>query len=101
MSTQAHDEDLFAGTGFGRAALKKLGTVPENFRLYKAEWLGKRPEDWKDMRVSGRVFRPSKGGALSIPVPNTIQTVIVTRQEIASARNEAVTTHSPQVASQA
>ena len=53
------------------------------------------------MRVSGRVFRPSKGGALNIPVPNTIQTVIVTRQEIASARNEAVTTHSPQVASQA
>lgn len=76
------ETDLFAETTFGRAALKKLAPLPENFRLYCAEWLGKKPEDWKEMRVTGRVFRASKGGSLDIPVPGTIQSVIVTRDEM-------------------
>ncbi|TXI24250.1 MAG: hypothetical protein E6Q67_03250 [Roseateles sp.] len=58
------ETDLFAGTTFGRAALKKMAPLPENFRLYCAEWLGEKPEDWKEMRVTGRVFRASKGGKL-------------------------------------
>lgn len=80
-----NEEDLFASTSFGKAALKKLGAVPENFRLYSAGWLGKKPEDWKEMRVAGRVFRASKDGKLGIPVPSTIRSVIVTRDEIRSA----------------
>lgn len=81
----SNDEDLFESTSFGKAALKKLGTVPENFRLYSAGWLGKKPEDWKEMRVQGRVFRASRDGRLDIPVPRTIRSVIVTRDEMRSA----------------
>jgi hypothetical protein len=91
MSTSAIQADLFGNTRFGKAALKKLGAVPENFRLYRSEWLGKRPEGWKEMRVTGRVFRASKDGALDIPVPHTIRTVIVTREEIALAGQGAET----------
>ena len=80
------DEDLFASTSFGKAALKKLGAVPENFRLYSAGWLGKKPEDRKEMRVKGRVFRASKDGKLDIPVPRTIRSVIVTRDEMRAAK---------------
>lgn len=79
------DEDIFASTSFGKAALKKLGPVPENFRLYSAGWLGKKPEDWKKMRVTGRVFRASKNGKLDIPVPGTIRSVTVTRDEMQAA----------------
>ncbi|MDL5034278.1 hypothetical protein QRD43_20420 [Pelomonas sp. APW6] len=76
------ETDLFAETSFGRAALKKLAPVPENFRLYSAEWLGKKPEEWNEMRVTGRVFRASRSGCLDIPVAGTIQSVIVTRDEM-------------------
>lgn len=75
-------DDPFASTSYGKAALKKLGKVPENFRLYSAGWLGKAREDWHSMRVKGRVFRASKDGKLDIPVPGTIQSVIVTREEM-------------------
>lgn len=81
----SQDEDIFASTSFGKAALKKLGAVPENFRLYSAGWLGKKPEDWKEMRVNGRVFRASKSGKMDIPVPGTIQSVIVTLDEMRAA----------------
>lgn len=83
------DEDIFANTGFGKAALKKMGTVPENFRLYFAGWIGAKPKDWTHMRVSGRVFRAvTKGpraGRFDIPVPGTIVSVIVSREEILAA----------------
>lgn len=75
-------EDLFASTSYGKAALKKLGPVPENFRLYYAGWICERPEDWISMRVKGRVFRASRSGELDIPVPGTIRSVIVTRDEM-------------------
>jgi hypothetical protein len=74
--------DLFTDTGFGRAALKKLGPVPSNFRLYRAEWLGKNLQEATEMRVTGREFRASRSGALNVPVPRTIRTVVVTREEI-------------------
>lgn len=76
------NKDLFADTNYGRAALRKLGPQPPNFRLYRSEWLGKEPKDWHEMRVTGRVFRPSKNGKLDIPVPGTIRSVIVTREEM-------------------
>jgi hypothetical protein len=41
--------DTFAEQSFGKVALRMLGAVPENFRLYEAGWLGKRPEDFRVM----------------------------------------------------
>lgn len=74
--------DLFAEANFGKAAWRKLGNVPENFRLYRAAWLGKRPKDWKETRVTGREFMAGKHGDLDIPVPNTIRSAVVTREEM-------------------
>ena len=78
--------DLFAEQPFGKAALKKIAPVPDNFRLYAAGWLGKRPEDFKEMEVTGAEFRVAKSGSskgkLSILVPCTKRTVRVTRLEM-------------------
>lgn len=76
------DEDPFASTRFGKAALNKLGPLPENFRLYRAEWLGKNLQEATEMRVTGREFRASKSGALDIPIPRTIRSVVVTKAEM-------------------
>lgn len=76
------DEDIMAATSYGKAALRKLGDVPENFRIYFAGWLGKTPADWNEMRVKGRVFRTGRDGKLNIPVPGTIRSVVVTREEM-------------------
>lgn len=54
--------DIFAQHPFGKAALKKMGAVPENFRLYCAGWIGENPEEWKCMDVTGAEFRrPLRG----------------------------------------
>lgn len=54
--------DIFAQHPFGKAALKKMGAVPENFRLYCAGWIGENPEEWKCMDVTGAEFRrPTRG----------------------------------------
>lgn len=82
------NKDLFADTNYGKAALRKLRPLPANFRLYRSEWLGKEPKDWQEMRVTGRVFRPSKNGKLDIPVPGTIRSVIVTRDEMRAEGQE-------------
>lgn len=84
----SHEEDLFASTSYGKAALKKLGDVPQNFRLYSAGWIGKKPADWNEMRVTGRVFRASRSGKLDIPVPGTIQSVIVSKDEMRAAAQD-------------
>jgi len=80
------DKDLFADTSFGKAALKKLGPVPENFRLYSAGWLGAKPEDWDTMKVTGAEFRVAKrgknAGKLSVMIPGTCRTVYVTKEEM-------------------
>ncbi|MFK4705893.1 hypothetical protein ABIC83_002732 [Roseateles asaccharophilus] len=79
------NEDIFATTSYGKAALKKLGPVPANFRLYSAGWRGKKPSDWKEMEVKGREFRAAKGSTkLDIPVPGTIRSVIVSKEEMAA-----------------
>lgn len=84
--------DTFAQTGFGKAALCKMGEVPENFRLYEAGWLGERPEEFSVMEVKGAEFRAAKRGPnkgkLSIIVPGTRRTVYVSREEILAAEQQ-------------
>jgi len=78
--------DLFGQQPYGRAALKKIGTVPENFRLYCAGWIGTPLEKADTMKVEGAEFRVAKKGInvgkLSIMVPGTKRTVYVSRAEI-------------------
>jgi len=78
-------EDIFAQQAFGKAAIKKLGAVPENFRLYRAGWMGKHPH-YDAMEVAGAEFRVAKRGSnagkLSIKISGTDRVVQVTREEI-------------------
>jgi hypothetical protein len=84
--------DIFAEQSYGKAALKKLAPVPENFRLYAAGWLGKKPEDWKTMKVTGAEFRAAKtgknAGKLSILVKGSGRSVIVTKDEMCAFEKE-------------
>lgn len=84
-----YDSGCFADTQYGQLALEKLAPVPENFRLFEAGWLGKRPEDWRVMCVKGAEFRVAKTGprkgTLSIMVKGTERSVCLTREEIAAA----------------
>jgi hypothetical protein len=83
------DIDIFKQHNTGRAALKKLGDVPENFRIYKAGWLGKHPKDFTVMEITGAEFRVAKtgknAGKLSIIIHGTQRTVYVTKDEINEA----------------
>lgn len=82
----SNDKDVFATTAFGKAALRKMGKVPANFRLYSAGWLGKEPKDWTEMLVKGREFRANREGKLNIPVPGTIRSAVVTQDEMRAHR---------------
>lgn len=86
----ALDEDIFAQQPYGKAALKKLGPVAENFRLYSAGWLGEQPKDWDTMEIKGAEFRAAKSGPnkgkLVIEIPGTRRTVYVSRAEMAPFR---------------
>lgn len=83
--TMREDEDLFGDSAFGRAALIKLGAVAEDFRIYSAGWLG-RPEEFREMKVTGARFRPLKrgprAGQMLAVIPGTTRSVIVTKEEI-------------------
>ncbi len=86
----AHDWSKFnAPRHYGKAALKKLAPLPENFRLYSAGWLGKKPEEWSVMEVTGAQFRVAKSGPnkgkLSMIIPGTKRTVFVTSDEMKAA----------------
>jgi len=75
--------DLLGDTAYGKAAYKKLGNVSENFRLYYAGWVGdKDPSKCKEMVVKGAEFRKAKRGKnkgkMTVRVPDTTRTVIVT-----------------------
>src|SRR5215471_7042405 len=78
--------DLFAEQPFGQIALKRLGPVAPNFRLFRAEWLGKNSSDWKVMKVTGAEFRAVKrgpdAGDLTIRIPGTTRTTYVTKDEM-------------------
>lgn len=82
-------KDIFADQSYGKAALKKMGQVPENFRLYAAAWLGDKPEEWSVMKLTGAQFREAKRGPnkgkLSIIIPDTTRSVFVTVAEMDAA----------------
>lgn len=79
------ETDVFAEYSYGKIALRKMGPVDPNFRLYLAGYLGKGNE--RDcMEVKGAVFRhalrgPNKG-RLSVMVPGTEKTAYVTADEM-------------------
>lgn len=80
--------DVFADSGFGRAALKQLAPVPENFRLYSAGWLGDGPADRSVMEVVGAELRAAKTGPnkgkFSVLVPGTARRVWVSKADMAA-----------------
>jgi hypothetical protein len=73
-------EFWFDDEQFGKAALKKMGDVPENFHLYSAERVP------VGMRVIGAVFRKAKSGKnkgkLCIMVDGTDRYMFVSPGEI-------------------
>jgi hypothetical protein len=78
-------EDL-QRSDYGRAALHKLGPVPANFRLYFSKWLDVGEDNvWKTL-LKGREFRYSRNGALEVPVPGTIRSVVVSHEEMLEMR---------------
>lgn len=81
--------DVFADSDFGRAALKQLAPVPENFRLYSAGWLGDGPADFNVMEVVGAEFRAAKTspnkGKLSVLVPGTTRKCWVSKADMSAA----------------
>lgn len=78
--------DSMAVTSYGKAALKKLAPVADNFRFYSAEWLGDKPSEWDVMKVTGAEFRSAmtgpNRGKLSIMIEGTKRTTFVTKQEM-------------------
>ena len=83
---------LFEETLYGAIAMEKIGDVSENFRIYVAGWIGNGdPAKSTAMRVTGAEFRKAKKGPnkglLSIKVPGTEKTVLVTRDELAARQN--------------
>lgn len=83
---------IFEGLPFGKAALKKMGDVPENFRLYFAEMKGKYP-DYHGMQIEGAEFRQAKTGKnkgkLSILIKGTKRSTYVTAAEIRAEDDQA------------
>ena len=71
-------DDIMDTTRYGKAALKKFGAVPEGFHIFRAEWLGDKPENWKAMRVTGAQFKGRRR------VPATTMSTIVTQEEMAA-----------------
>jgi hypothetical protein len=69
-------DDLMDLTRYGKAARLKFGAVPDGFHVFKAEWLGDEPEEWKSMRVTGAQFKGRHR------VPDTTMATIVTREEM-------------------
>lgn len=80
------DSLLFEQSPFGKAALKKLGQVPENFRLYCAGWVGKFPNA-HGMQVTGAEFeRMKRKTTHGKKIPGTDRSVYVSKQEIDAER---------------
>lgn len=79
--------DFFRDTAIGRAAMKKFGDVPENFKIYEAGWIEHQDIDNKGlMFVRAAEFRkalkgPNKG-EFCIIVPGTKKLTHITSDEI-------------------
>jgi hypothetical protein len=69
-------DELMDKTSYGKAAMRKFGAVPDGFHVYAAKWLGKRPEDWKTMQVTGAQFNGKRR------ITGTTMTTIVTVEEM-------------------
>ena len=69
--------------------MKNFGDVPENFFIYEAGWLGKRPEDFRVMEVKGAEFRAAKSGPrkgeLVVMIQGTRRVTHVTRKDMERA----------------
>lgn len=84
-------ERVMDDIAYGRAALKKMGDVSENFRIHTAGWIGgAEPSMWHGMQVTGSEFRPAKTGPnkgrLTIMVKESSRTVYVSKAEINAER---------------
>lgn len=81
---------LMNQTSYGKAALKKMGEVPENFFIYKAEWLEDHLKDFDTMKVTGAVLRKPIWGAkkdeFCIPIEGTERTVYVNKSDMKEFR---------------
>lgn len=76
------DERIFEDSPFGRAALKKLGPVPDSFRLYSAGWVGDFPNA-HGMQVTGAEFeRMKRKTTHGKKVRDTDRSVYVSKAEI-------------------
>lgn len=87
------DRDIFAEQPYGQLALKKMGKVPANFRLFEAAWLPEGPPPWNTMKVTGAEFRAAKTGPnkghLTIELPGTRRSVYLDAPAIARASKKA------------
>jgi hypothetical protein len=85
-------EPLFEKFAYGKAALKKMGAVPENFRLYSAELRGKHP-NYHGMQLHGAEFRAARTGPnkgkLCIEVDGSERTAYVSMEEIEAEEQSA------------
>lgn len=79
-------EDIIGATDFGKAAMRKVGDVPENFRFYEAGWIGDGKSKSNIMEVKGAEFRVAKSGPnkgkLCVKIPDSERKVFVTKEEI-------------------
>lgn len=81
-------EDIIGAMSFGRAAMRKVGNVPENFRFYEAGWIDDKKSKSRIMEVKGAEFRVAKSGPnkgeLCVKVEDSERKVFVTEEEIKS-----------------
>jgi len=82
------ENDSFADCPHGKAALRKLGDVPESFRLFYARWLGNDLRNADTMEIRGAEFRRAKSGKnkgkMTVMVPGTERTVFINKSDIAA-----------------
>jgi len=84
--------DIFSQEPVGKAALKKLGDVPESFRLFAVEGVGNMPDNMIGAQVTGAEFRaamsgPNKG-KMTVEVKGTRRSVFVSTEEVKAMRQE-------------
>ena len=80
------DAKIYENYVFGKLALKLIGPVSKNFRLYEAGMSPQAPEEWTEMVVTGAEFAPATSGGnkgkLTYIIPGTERTVRVPRKDI-------------------
>lgn len=76
------DDMFWHQTEFGIAALKKMGDIPENFRIYSAGWRGEYP-NYHGMQVTGAEFKRMKRKTThGVKIKGTERTVYISKAEI-------------------